>query len=435
MALQLDQSRALRTRAELVLLIEAVHDAAPSESETDALEWKRELDLTNGADPRFQLSKHLLGFGNRSSATAARSFEGCAYLLLGVEPQVLVGCAVWDPAAIDGWVSRYVSPGMPRWSVHYVPVKEAEVLVFTVEAPRAGDPICTLQHTYERFKAGRIFVRRGGTTGEANPAEVRALESRLRSAVPEVELEVSLVGDPGLVPVVFSEEAREAWVQHEFERYRRAQEANQPQPRSPLAIPSIALGDRRSNSEYIAEVNPYLECAGLRWRALAERSAIQRGLGRLHLELRNPTRGNWERVQLELHPPAGVEAYFDDGEPFEVLDAPQPPEEYGNATILDLSRVTPIPKVDNFEHHSVERQRSELTVRFAPEHLRPGAAVRLDPVHLLIEGYRGEGEALLEVGWRATSTSATGWAEGALHVPLAQQPVDIRPQLGGTDED
>lgn len=435
MALQLDQSRALRTRAELVLLIEAVHDAAPSESETDALEWKRELDLPNGADPRFQLSKHLLGFGNRSSATAARSFEGCAYLLLGVGPQVLVGCAVWDPAAIDGWVSRYVSPGMPRWSVHYVPVKEAEVLVFTVEAPRAGDPICTLQHTYERFKAGRIFVRRGGTTGEANPAEVRALESRLRSAAPEVELEVSLVGDPGLVPVVLSEEAQEAWVQHELERYKRAQEANQPQPRHPLAIiPSIDLGDHRSNSEYVAEVNPYLERASVRWRALAQRSAIQRGLGRLQLELRNPTRGNWERVQLELHLPAGVEVYFDDEEPFEVLDAPQPPKEYGNATILDLPSVTAeIPRVDLFERPSVERQRSELTVRFAPEHLRPGAAVRLDPVHLLIEGSLPRPS--LEIGWRATSTSATGWAEGALHVPLAEQPVDIRPQLGGPDED
>src|SRR4051794_22029323 len=85
-ALALDTTRALRTLPELRALVEAVRDAPRSEPETDALEWKRGLDLASKAEDRFNLARHVLGMGNRTPVVASRTFEGCAYLLVGVEP-------------------------------------------------------------------------------------------------------------------------------------------------------------------------------------------------------------------------------------------------------------------------------------------------------------------------------------------------------------
>ncbi|HLB22115.1 MAG TPA: hypothetical protein VK605_08380, partial [Solirubrobacteraceae bacterium] len=190
MPLNVDSGRALRTPGELRALVEAVRDAPASEPETDSVEWKGSWDLAD-AGHRFETGKHILGFGNRSVVAAARTFEGCAYLLAGVEPGKLVGTAILDPADIDNYLSKYVLPGQPRWHPSYVTVEGQQVLVITVEAPRDGDPICTLQRAYEGAEPGRIFIRRHGKTLEATPAEVRALEARLRNERPRVELSLT----------------------------------------------------------------------------------------------------------------------------------------------------------------------------------------------------------------------------------------------------
>lgn len=68
MALAVDIARALRTRAELISLVEAIRDADPTEHETDWVEWKRELNLGADADHTFEAARHILGFGNRDPA-------------------------------------------------------------------------------------------------------------------------------------------------------------------------------------------------------------------------------------------------------------------------------------------------------------------------------------------------------------------------------
>jgi len=52
-------------------------------------------------------AKSILGFGNRSPSHATRYAEGCAYLLLGVEPGNLTGTKVHDPADVEQWLPRY----------------------------------------------------------------------------------------------------------------------------------------------------------------------------------------------------------------------------------------------------------------------------------------------------------------------------------------
>jgi hypothetical protein len=110
--------------------------------------------------------------------------DGCAYLLAGVEPGNLCGTSPLDPAILGDKLRAYVESGAPRWSAQYVEVDGVTVLVITVESPKQGDSICTLQKGFARFSAGRIFVRRHGQTEEALPAEVRELERRIRSGRP-----------------------------------------------------------------------------------------------------------------------------------------------------------------------------------------------------------------------------------------------------------
>jgi hypothetical protein len=179
MALAVDIARALRTRAELISLVEAIRDADPNEHESDWVEWKRELNLGADAGHTFEAARHILGFGNRDPAAVASYCEGTAYLVVGAEPRAVQEVPPWDPADLDNWISRYVASGAPRWRADRVEVDGKQVVVFTIEAPSPGDRICTLQRGFDRTPAGRIFVRRGGKTHEASPAEIAHLEARL----------------------------------------------------------------------------------------------------------------------------------------------------------------------------------------------------------------------------------------------------------------
>jgi len=111
--LPIDTARAIRTRADMHALVEAVRDAAGSESETDALEWKRELDLTTKAG-LATIAKAVLGFSNRDAAMAARVFEGCAYFLAGVSPKRLDGVSYVDGAKVEAGVRVYTG-AEPQW--------------------------------------------------------------------------------------------------------------------------------------------------------------------------------------------------------------------------------------------------------------------------------------------------------------------------------
>jgi hypothetical protein len=176
--LSFDMRQVPRNHARLCALIEAVRLAPADTHETDSLEWKTNWDL-RAPERRFETAKHLLGFGNRSVESARRDFQGCAYFMAGVAPWTLVGVEQHDPATLEDWLGQYIAPGRPRWTPYYVSVNDSRVLVVLVEAPRPGDPICTLQKGYDKARAGRVYVRRNGKTEEASPDDVRALEHRL----------------------------------------------------------------------------------------------------------------------------------------------------------------------------------------------------------------------------------------------------------------
>jgi hypothetical protein len=113
MTLKLDSSRAVRTLDEKIALIEAIRDAPASEPELNWVEWKAAWSLTTTAH-KFETSKHVLGFGNRSVEDALQWCEGCGYFLAGVEPQNLCGTAPIDPSPLTQALRRYVGQPIVR---------------------------------------------------------------------------------------------------------------------------------------------------------------------------------------------------------------------------------------------------------------------------------------------------------------------------------
>ena len=95
MTLAVDNTKAVRSRQARVALVTAILDAPAGEQETNWLEWKGRLDLTARATEAV-VAKAVIGLANRDPEMAARAMEGCAYLVVGVEPGELTGVTPID---------------------------------------------------------------------------------------------------------------------------------------------------------------------------------------------------------------------------------------------------------------------------------------------------------------------------------------------------
>lgn len=392
--------------------MEAIRDAPTAEPETDCLEWKSEWDL-NETEKCFETAKHILGFGNRSVSAARGYFGGCSYLVLGVEPGNLCGLSPLDPATLNGKLGRYVESGKPRWSPQYIEVDGLSVLVITIEAPRDGDSICTLQKAFGGFGEGRIFNRRHGQTEEAKPAEIRDLERRIRSGRPQVELDLRRVGESSLPIVSIPPALEEAWTEGERKRLALppdpARQARDPFHFPPPVTMNFSL-DTRSRDSYRKEVSAYMKRAGRHLRAEVIERLIKADISGLKLEIGNPTDKNFDGVEVVLKIPAGPTVWHETHEVATVLGASQPPKPWGKQRPFE---VVP-PNIQSLTFRSsveIVRDEGGATVRFAPEHVRPFASVSLPTVHLvLLEDDPGE----IEVSWTLTSSGVDGQAAGTV---------------------
>jgi len=422
MTLAVDTRRALRTRPELVGLVEAIRDAPPGEPETTSVEWKRELDVATRPH-RFSSARHILGFGNRDPSTAAPYFEGCAYLVVGAEPGRLTGVPNWDPADLHNWLERYIAPGRPRWHPETVTVSGVDVVIFAIEAPSWGDPIHTLQTTYERYTSGRIFARRGGKTVEASPSEVNQLELRLTRGAEDINLEVVACAHDGeLRSALIAETTRETWRTSEERRLRGAlarASSIRPGP-GPLGR-AYMVRDTRSEERYEAEIADYLARIDASMDTDVFENAVNERLGLVELSVSNPTRRNFPETQVELTLPAGARVFTDETDPADQLEPPAIPEPWGAQTVA-WQWPGPTPSIPALGQSPVTISCNDeaTTVRFRPIGVRPGRDHKLPDLHLFAPAEMTGGT--LAVAWRATSTGATGWAEGALELPVSEAP-------------
>jgi Putative DNA-binding domain len=240
--LDLDISRRVAGQARLVGLVEAVFDAA-AEDEDEFIEWKQTLDLSS-REGAFHVARAVLGFANRDPAVAMRKFEGCAYLVVGVEPNHCIGVNRIDPADLSVKVDQYVGGvNGPAWEPHYLHFRGVSVLVVTVEPPRQGDPLRPLRRESTPTEVGTIFVRRKALTGRANAVEIDML-SRRAAVVTSVTFELCCRLEPAPLSrfdlTGFMAKARGRAERHAAEMKAAADNHSKEQQ----SVSTVAFGDR-----------------------------------------------------------------------------------------------------------------------------------------------------------------------------------------------
>jgi hypothetical protein len=99
---------------------------------------------------------------------------------------------------------------------HNVPYQGHHVALFIVEPPRWGDPIDCLEGEFDKYPAGRVFVRRMGSAHAASPGELKYLQERLLRRTDHIQVEVGWRETPAQVtPLEVGPAAVDQWISAE----------------------------------------------------------------------------------------------------------------------------------------------------------------------------------------------------------------------------
>ena len=431
MALVLDTSRDFRSVEELAQLVKAISEATPDASEPDWLEWKREGDLKD-RKWHARIAKVIAGFANRDPGVASRQAGGCAYLVIGAEPQNVAGVEPVDNAELSAGVSRFVRSSV-RWNPQYIWFKGQQVLVITVEPPNYGDPITAILTEYGTggrnsrvVGRGDVFIRHSGSTGLATQDDYDMLAKRYAAVREQLTgITVDTVGTVSAVPVAYGTEEIEAWCQQRRESY--------PQP---IEWPGGKLFgrpiDNRSISEYMAEVDAYIaKAASLLPRAAHAVAIDDHGAPGMTLRLTNGTERNYAAVRVQVTIEADVSAYLSAEEARPLM--PSPPLKWGSDTGITFPATRPVetfPPPSRVEIREPDIDNSNpTTVVFDDVDLRPRESVELDPIHLVTTDTLAE--TAVSAWWTATSSSVDNVARGEFPIEVSLEVVKPAGRLRG----
>jgi hypothetical protein len=128
--LDFDSTRRVAGVASLRRLVAAIESADPND-EDEFVEWKGTLDLTT-TEAAYHIGRAILAFANRDPAFAARRFEGCGYVVVGVEPGAHEGVTPIDPVDLAAQIDRFVGGVKgPDWEARYVEHAGVQQCCFT----------------------------------------------------------------------------------------------------------------------------------------------------------------------------------------------------------------------------------------------------------------------------------------------------------------
>ncbi|PAZ15793.1 hypothetical protein CLM62_11845 [Streptomyces sp. SA15] len=354
--LDFDSSRAVVGLHERQSLIKAVLDASPADEKL-WLEWKSTLEL-NKAAGRFTVAKAILGFANRMPDVAAQWAEGHAYVLVGAEPGNLCGTSVIDPADLFPWLTQYTGE-RPRFDVTYVPFDAGagtqQVMVVDVMPPKWGDPIHTLQKTYDTCQSGTVFVRLPGKSMPARPVDIDGLSARLLRGERRMDIEIGVMD--GAVTDLW---VRESELEELLEARRREMFQSPPQARTPvpryndrLTIGDLAelagtgakfslARDMRTPEQYRAEVEEYID--GCRRQIpLAMQGVEARRYAPLRFQLQNRSDAMLRQVEVvaTLGPACTAVLATSRDAQRTAVPWPKPPLPYGKKTLMSAVGIHP----------------------------------------------------------------------------------------------
>lgn len=417
MTLNIPLDRAVRGLAAQAALINAVIGAPANEPETDYIEWKSIADVAQ-KDWRAECAKQILGFANRDPGQASTAFEGCAYLLLGVEPGNAAGTPVYDLADVEKWISTYAGAdaNSPLWRFDFVRSLQVDVGVLTIEPPKYGDPPFSFRKDYQPtginvppYQDGDIWVRKGARTEKARSADHQRLAARARSN--PVSLSASVTARPTDVALAIdaTSQAIDAWIQEERGRLltdgRRA---------SPIA--SMSHLDGRSRGEFEAEVEGYLVKAGPALGDETKRLVMSNGELATVLRVANPGPEPFRAVVLELTVTPPLEAYVYDEDL--TADFPSRPTRWG--TFLPAARMPHFPSVGSINRDATARKddSGDTVIEFAPFELRPHSTKQL--LELFVFAPVAHVGSAVTIPWRLTASGLRGDQRGTLELPVTQ---------------
>jgi hypothetical protein len=480
--LRLDTSRALRTHHSQVELVKAIVGAPESTQETQAVEWKSEVNLREKVW-RARLAKGILGFANRDPAIVTQWFEGCAYLVIGACPGKLVGTTVLDAAKVEDALAPYIGrgPAGPEWSSSYVDVDGKSVLILTVEPPRMGSGIWTFKKEVTTdgeppIREGAIFVRHQASTEQASSADINMLTRRAAAAGMRLGgLTLVLAPNSAAVPIDIREETLASWLDTEREELRLPPEPPRESELSKLSVVGVGkvvdpakrklltreeilaaaaadigsglgakymLPDPRSRAKYQAELDSYLTKAGKALPGVLIRSALRREMGRIDLSVRNDTLDNFHAVEVELFiAPPGVLAFFDSGQ-VSGFRLPTRPVAWGEDRWNPMGgigaiRLPSYPRSPFVPNISIPRGRIDNSnssrITLHPVDVRPKRSAELDEFYLLVRPEYAEKTVM--AAWTATATDASGSMDGVLEIPVTPRLPTTEELLSDADDD
>jgi Putative DNA-binding domain len=425
-ALPIDSSRPIRTRAEQVALVEAVRDAPASEQETNSLEWKGSLDLTSRRD-LTKIVKTVVGFANRQPDEAARTFSGCAYLLVGIEPGVLAGVQAVDAAKLESGLTPYIGP-MIQWRPDYVEVDGKTVLVVAVEPPQAGDPLHAVRKSFsdgkgELLRDGDVFVRHQASTDPAKYGDIEALSRRAAISTGE-DLDMSLRvldGEP-----LARTDLREQTIEEFLYKQEHILLSSLPQGvggTQSVSAFTVVTGDYRSPTDYREEVNEYLFKLQEALLDVLPARSVMHDVGRVQLGIANDKDHSWTNVRVELSVPKGVivDVWKPDQEQ-KKHELPKPPRPFGTSSVgqrsfAGLGKVH-FPEVIPFSVPEIEETASETKVIFRDQDVRAEGTAPLRNIWLLADDQTPE---KIVINWEATADNATKRLKGTIEIAVSDQ--------------
>jgi len=403
-----DFQRPIRRPSERLALVEYVA-ATPNLQENEHLEWKSGYDLSTKLGAA-KLAKQLIGFANRDPIRAAKLTGGYAYVMLGVEAGQISGIQVWDSADIENWLAPFVGSDL-IYDVHYVSAQSNDVLVFEVDPPAQGGEIYALQTTTGdnkvTLKAGTIYVRRGGKTEIAGPADIKMLTARAQQDDEthlNIEVDAAFVHLPVLEAALLDEKYRDRYLADR----RDALLANMPQGHQMFP----PAGEFRQPHTLRKEIDKYL--AGLRnhWAVFQLTQHAEANDPRFQLKLNNPTDENFENVVVEATVEVPTALFASNADALvRKMGLPREPPPWGSGSDLRFDPPS-LPSTTDFESLGT----TTTKIRFAPRHVYPQSSNPLEPVSLVLPPKCGGSN--LHMAWRATASNTRGQVAGEIQLEL-----------------
>ena len=437
MPLPIDLHRPVRSRAEQTALAEAVRDAAPSESETNYLEWKGTLDLTEKS-ALAKIAAAVLGFSNRIPDVAARALGGCAYMLVGVEPGALVGVTTVDAATLEARLAAYVGAQV-QWRPDYVEVDEKTVLVVTVEPPRWGEPGHPARKTFTDggktlFSDGDILVRHHASTDPAKSADIDALNRRAsRRTDDALSVNVGLLDDTPLRRVDLEKASLGAWVRERTKIMLMSLNHASPTRFFRATAMMQGEGEYRSESKYRQEVAKYADVLAEGLPEVLFARSVLHNTGLLRLVIMNATERTFGGVRVELTVPAGIDVVTWKPDVEGQGRLPEAPATFGSGTLSlrpSYYGVGPLlrsPVIRPLWLPEAVSDGEGTRVVFSDEEVRAEGETQLPDIWLLLDQDTPEGVTL---GWQATAKQATKRLSGTITVPVAPRLMGVTELLG-----